>query len=126
MIYSQDSLLPSVHDCGYDDKQWIFQQDNDPKHTAIATRQWLEIHHIYTLKWPSKSPDVNPIENAWAELERYIQIMNPHPSSIDQLWCALQDVWNSEEFNSYVKKVYASFPHHIQGLLEKNGRWLKY
>ena len=34
---------------------WVFQHDNDPKHTARATKGWL--------KKPSQSPDLNPIKN---------------------------------------------------------------
>ncbi len=39
----------------------VFQHDNDPQHTAKATKQWLKKKHIKVLEWPSQFPDLIPI-----------------------------------------------------------------
>ncbi len=36
--------------------------DDDPKHTAKATQEFLKVKKWNILQWPSQSPDLNPIE----------------------------------------------------------------
>ena len=63
------NLLQSCQKLGLENS-FVFQHDNDPKHTAGLVKDWLKQKKIETLNWPPFSPDMNPIEHLWNELER--------------------------------------------------------
>ena len=65
----EDNLIQSARELRLG-RRFIFQQDNDPKHTSKATQKWFRDNEFNVLEWPSKSPDLNPIVYFVAGLEK--------------------------------------------------------
>ena len=81
---------------------FIFQHDNDPKHTANPVKSYLErktADKTLTVKhWPPQSPDLNIIEAVWDHLDR--ERNKREPKSKDELWEVLREL------------VFLSFSYH--------------
>ena len=42
-------------------RKWVFQMDNDPKHTSKVVAKWLKDNKVKLLEWTSQRSDLNPI-----------------------------------------------------------------
>ena len=70
---------------------WVFQHDNDPKHTVMATKEWLKKKHIKVMEWPRQSPDLKLIENLWTELK--LRVAKRPPRNLKDLERICKEEW---------------------------------
>ena len=61
------------------------------------------------LSWPAQSPDLNPIEHLWDELDRRLGIRPNHPTSVPNLTNALVAEWK-EVPSAMFQHLVASLP----------------
>ncbi len=85
-----NNLLPSVRALNRG-RGWAFQHENDPKHTARATKEWVCKMHFKVQEWPSQSPDLNPIENLWRELK--LCVAQRQPQNLKDLEKTCMEEW---------------------------------
>ncbi|KAL0163166.1 hypothetical protein M9458_042562, partial [Cirrhinus mrigala] len=85
-----ENLLQSAQDLRLG-RRFTFQQDNDPKHTAKITKEWLHNNSVTVLEWPSRSPDLNPIEHLWRDLK--MAVHQRLPSNLKELERICKEEW---------------------------------
>lgn len=103
--------------------RFIFQQDNDPKHTSKFVKEWFTSHKVNVLKWPAQSPDLNPIENLWEIVEK--KIRSKTFANATQLMEEIQIVWNSMD-QDIIDNLIASMPKRCKEVINNKGYWTKY
>lgn len=86
----KENLRPSTDQLGISG-DFIFQQDNDPKHMATNSKLFLLYNTPRVMKSPAQSPDLNPIEHLWDHLER--RIREHHITNKENLKAALAEEW---------------------------------
>jgi len=59
--------------------------------------------------WPAQSPDLNPIENLWGELQRRVRKRNLRPANKHELYLALKEEWETIPRKTYNNKKYSHF-----------------
>jgi len=113
-------LLPLLADPG-----GVFQQDNARPHTARLTMDFLDLHNVNTLPWPSMSPDLNPIEHLWDELDRRVRARARTPTTQKELFEALQEEWNNIPLQR-VQALTISMPRRCQAVNASRGGHTRY
>ena len=96
------------------------QQDNDPKHKSKLVQKWLQTSGIDVMDWPSYLPDLNPIENLWADVKRRAEMDNSQ--DVESLRNALQKAWDETD-KRLIKKLIESMPRRLQRVREQAG-WM--
>ncbi len=101
----------------------VFQHNNDPKHMAKATKEWLKKKHIEVLEWPSQSPDLNPIETLWRELKVRVAIRQHR--NFNDLERICKEEWNKIPSEMCANRV-ANYKKHLTSVIAKKGFATKY
>lgn len=120
-----DDLKSSAEYYGFDLKNIVFQQDNDPKHTSKLASKWFLDNKVSVLDWPSYSPDLNPIENLWAIIKKRLCQCERAPKSISELFERISNEWNTIT-PKLCQDLITSMPKRINAVIKAKGGRTKY
>ena len=104
-----DSVLPTSWQ-QFGERPFPFQHEHVPMHKARTIQKWFVGCGVEELDQPAQSPDLNPIEHLWDELEHRLRVRPNRP--VPDLTNALMAEW--KEFPA------AIFQHLSQSLPTKH------
>lgn len=97
---------------------FMFQSDNDPKHTSKLAKKWLNDNNIETIEWPPQSPDLTFIENLWDFVDR--NITSDKRTSISMFRKAIFETWKNTP-QELIDKCVDSIPRRLEAVIGANG-----
>ena len=104
-------------------EQHILQQDGATSHTAKVTQEFLETQCNFDFwrkaDWPANSPDLNPIENLWAQLEWLVQQQTP--TNLKELKAALKREW-AKIGPDFLQRFIKSMPDRLERVIQAKGK----
>ena len=99
---------------------FLLVQDNARPHVARVCRQFLDDEGIDAIDWPSRSPDLNPIEHLWDVMYRCIRRRQVPPQTVQELTDALIQVWE-EIPQDTIRRLIRSMPRCCRECIQARG-----
>ena len=104
---------------------WTFQQDNCSIHVSNKAKSWFNEQGIRVMTWPSRSPDLNPIENLWGILARDVYGGNRQFQSERELLNCVINCWKNIEAK-VLEKLVQTMHNRCVAVIENQGGNTKY
>jgi len=118
-------MLPQVWEW-FPDGNYIFMHDKAPCHTARCVSELFAEYGVEVLPWPGNSPDLNPIENVWANIKLRLREA-PEITSEAQLKERLRNIWeNDPDLITIVQNCIQSMPDRVAAVIAAGGGATKY
>lgn len=117
--------LPHLRDCTNND--FILQQDQCPTHISAYSRAKFAELGVELLPWPSRSPDLNIIENIWSMLSNIVYDGRQFEKE-SELWAAIDAATTDLNCNhrETMQGLFDSIPRRFLECVELKGAKTNY
>ena len=88
-------VLPFKENVHNNNSLFTLQEDNCGPHRAKSIATYLHYKQVNRMKWPSQSPDLNPIEDLWGIMKNRLRKRAVPPSNPLHLFRVLSEIWYS-------------------------------
>ena len=120
----RDYLLPTVEKHFGEAADWWLLHDNDPgRHHSQVLRTFMHNNYIRPLDFPPYSPDLNPIENVWREMD--LRMASTQADTKQELEDLVANTWASLT-SDYCSKLARDMPKRIAQVIERGGAYTDY
>jgi transposase len=120
-----ENIVPET-DRLFGHRNWQILHDNDKRWKCNAVAAHVHLRCITQINdglWPAYSPDLNPIENLWADLSS--RVFDRNPCGVDELKEFTLDEWEKTD-PKLLRKLARSMRKRCKMVLENNGGRTKY
>ena len=105
--------------------QPIFMHDGATPYTANVTKDLLCLEAVDVLNRPSRSPDLNPIENVWDFIKRELNNPNTIIRNVADLRVEIHRIWNDISQAS-TRHLIHSCRRRVRAVLAARGDFTRY
>jgi len=125
MQFMQNEALPTIRNIFGD--SFVLQQDNAATHCSRYSREKFAELGVQLLPWPSRSPDLNIIENCWSLLSEIIYDGRQF-ENVKDLWQAIDKAvtYINVEKRDVLFKLYESIPRRLVECVKLGGGLTRY
>lgn len=106
-------------------EEFLLMHDNARPHVANEVQVYLNEIGVRTLRWPARSPDLNPIEHIWDELGVNIRRRLNPPLCLQELRAVLTEEWERIP-QEHVANLIRSMTRRLQAVIQARGGNTRY
>jgi hypothetical protein len=113
-----DSVHPTLWQ-QFGEGPFLFQHDNASVHKAKSIPKWFVEIDVEELVWPAQSPDLNPIEGLWKELECQLRARPNRRTSVPDPTNVLLAEWKQVPAEMF--QLVESLPRRVEAVIAAKG-----